>query len=59
MEALATNITRKVSGARFRPEYSYSNLIDAVRRQGDIFSGMFNDDPEMDAECGLWCGEAP
>lgn len=46
-------------GATFRPEYSYSELIDAVRRQGDLFAGAFNNDPEMDAECGLWCDEAP
>lgn len=42
-------------GATFRPEYSYNELIDAVRRQGDLFAGAFDDDPEMDAECGLWC----
>lgn len=46
-------------GATFRPEYSYSELIDAVRRQGDLFAGAFDNDPEMDAECGLWCDEAP
>lgn len=59
MEALATSITRKASGARFRPEYGYVDLINAVKRQGDIFAGVFDADPDMDAECGLWCGEAP
>jgi len=59
IEALATEITRKPSGARFRPEYTYAELIRAARDQGDLFEGAFNDDPEMDAECGLWCGEVP
>lgn len=45
-------------GGTFRPEYGYAELIEAVRRQGDLFLGCFDDDPEMDAECGLWCGEA-
>lgn len=47
-------------GATFRPEYSYAELIQDVRRQPDMFAGgLFDDDPEMDAECGLWCaGEA-
>lgn len=58
MEAKATAITRKASGARFRPEYTYTELIHAARNQGDLFRGAFNDDPDMDAECGLWCGEA-
>lgn len=44
--------------ATFRPEYGYQSLIEAVQRQGDLFLGAFDDDPEMDAECGLWCGEA-
>ena len=57
MEDLATSITKKQSGARFRPEYTYAELIRAVRNQGDLFEGAFNDDPEMDAECGLWCGD--
>ena len=44
---------------RFVTEYSYAELISDVRRQPDMFSGgLFDDDPEMDAECGLWCGEA-
>ncbi len=46
------------AGATFRPEYGYQSLIEAVQRQGDLFLGAFDDDPEMDAECGLWCGEA-
>ena len=50
------NIEAKI-GATFRPEYSYSELIDAVRRQGDLFADAFDNDPEMDAECGLWCGD--
>ena len=57
MEDLATSITKKQSGARFRPEYTYAELIRAVRNQGDLFEGAFDDDPEMDAECGLWCGD--
>jgi 3'-phosphoadenosine 5'-phosphosulfate sulfotransferase (PAPS reductase)/FAD synthetase len=52
------NMEAKI-GATFRPEYSYSELIDAVRRQGDLFAGAFDNDPEMDADCGLWCDQAP
>lgn len=48
----------KPSGARFVTEYSYAELKSSVRRQPDLFLGAFDDDPEMDAECGLWCGEA-
>jgi 3'-phosphoadenosine 5'-phosphosulfate sulfotransferase (PAPS reductase)/FAD synthetase len=45
--------------ATFVTEYGYAELIDSVRRQPDLFAGgLFVDDPEMDAECGLWCGEA-
>lgn len=45
---------------RFVTEYSYAELIRDVRRQPDLFAGgLFDDDPEMDAECGTWCvGEA-
>lgn len=44
---------------RFVTEYSYAELISDVRRQPDMFAGgLFDNDPEMDAECGLWCGEA-
>ena len=45
-------------GGRFVTEYSYAELIRAARNQGDLFRGAFDDDPDMDAECGLWCGEA-
>ena len=48
-----------VGKGRFTTEYSYAELRDTVRRQSDLFLGAFDDDPEMDAECGLWCaGEA-
>lgn len=45
---------------RFVTEYSYAELIRDVRRQPDLFAGgLFDDDPDMDVECGLWCeGEA-
>ena len=45
---------------RFVTEYSYAELIRDVRRQPDMFAGgLFDNDPDMDAECGLWCaGEA-
>jgi len=45
---------------QFVTEYSYAELIRDVRRQPDLFAGgLFDDDPEMDAECGTWCaGEA-
>ena len=45
---------------RFVTEYSYAELMSDVRRQPDLFSGgLFDFDPDMDAECGLWCaGEA-
>lgn len=45
---------------RFVTEYSYAELIRDVRRQPDLFAGgLFDFDPDMDAECGLWCdGEA-
>lgn len=58
-EAEAEALGANPAGQRFRPEYTYAELIDAVRRQGDLFQGFFDDDPEMDAECGSWCvGEA-
>lgn len=48
-----------LKGATFRSEYGYAELQDAVRRQPDLFAGgLFDADPEMDAECGTWCGEA-
>jgi hypothetical protein len=59
MEAMATAVNKKQSGRQFRKEHRYVDLINAVRRQGDIFAGAFDNDPDMDAECGLWCGEAP
>lgn len=43
---------------RFSPNYSYADVQEATRRQGDLFMGAFDDDPDMDAECGTWCGEA-
>lgn len=47
------------AGSRFRAAETYASIQDAVRRQPDIFSGAFDNEPEMDAECGLWCaGEA-
>ena len=48
----------KPTGARFVTEYSYTELRNAVRRQPDMFLGAFDDDLDMDAECGTWCGEA-
>lgn len=46
-------------GGTFRPEYSYAELIRDVQRQPDLFAGgLFDDDPDMDAECGTWCSEA-
>lgn len=47
------------TGARFVTEWSYTEIIQSVRRQPDLFLGAFDEDPDMDAECGLWCaGEA-
>jgi 3'-phosphoadenosine 5'-phosphosulfate sulfotransferase (PAPS reductase)/FAD synthetase len=50
----------KCASNRFVTEYSYAELIRDVRRQPDMFAGgLFDNDPDMDAECGLWCaGEA-
>lgn len=61
MEALASEISNKPSGARFRLAHPYSELIQSVRRQPDLFrDAMDEDEIEMDAECGTWCqGEAP
>lgn len=48
-----------VGKGRFATEYSYAELMRDVRNQPDMFSGgIFDNDPEMDAECGTWCGEA-
>lgn len=58
-EAEVTALVGKSSGARFVTEYSYAEVQQAVRRQPDLFLAAFDNDPEMDAECGLWCaGEA-
>lgn len=49
----------KCASNRFVTEYSYAELIRDVRRQPDMFAGgLFDGDPEMDAECGTWCAEA-
>lgn len=49
--------TAKPSGARFVTEWGYAELIDATRRQGDLFKGTFDADPDNDAECGLSCAD--
>jgi 3'-phosphoadenosine 5'-phosphosulfate sulfotransferase (PAPS reductase)/FAD synthetase len=54
-KAKVTSITGKSSGAQFVTEYSYAQIADTVRRQPDMFANVFDDDPEMDAECGTWC----
>lgn len=57
--AAATMATASKTGARFRAAETYAEIKDAVRRQPDMFAGgLFDNDPEMDAECGAWCGEA-
>ena len=39
------------------PQAKVSDLGEDCRR--DLFAGgLFDDDPDMDAECGTWCGEA-
>jgi len=49
----------KMCGGQFVTEYSYAELIRDVRRQPDLFAGgLFDNDPDMDAECGSWCEEA-
>lgn len=56
LEQRASEISSKKSGAQFRPEYSYAEIIDAERRNPDLFAGAFDaEDMEQDAECGLWC----
>lgn len=48
-----------IGKGQFVTEYSYAELIRDVRTQPDLFAGgLFDNDPEMDAECGTWCGEA-
>jgi len=51
----------KTTGGRFVTERTIDELINQVRRQPDLFAGgLFDQDPEMDAECGTWCeGGAP
>lgn len=53
-----SDMERGPGKGRFVTEYDYAELIRAARTQGDLFRGAFDDDPDMDAECGLWCGEA-
>lgn len=50
-----------IGKGQFVTDYSYRELIRDVHRQPDLFAGgLFDADPEMDVECGLWCdGEAP
>ena len=44
------------SGARFITEFSYTDLVLAVRDQSNFLAAMDGD--EHDAECGLHCGAA-
>ena len=37
---------------------SYSEIQRAIKSQPDLFRDAFNADPDEDAECGTWCGEA-
>jgi 3'-phosphoadenosine 5'-phosphosulfate sulfotransferase (PAPS reductase)/FAD synthetase len=46
------------AGAQFRDGEPYAEIRDSVHRQPDLFLGAFDADPDADAECGLWCGEA-
>lgn len=57
-ETRISGVARKASGARFVTEWSYDELRSSVQRQPDMFLGAFDGDPDMDAECGLWCGDA-
>lgn len=43
-------------GGQFSQRYSYGELIEIAQRQGDLFRGAFDDDPDHDSECGTWCG---
>lgn len=58
MERLARIENGRQSASCFRNGENYADLIKAARNQADLFKGFFDNDPEMDAECGLWCGEA-
>lgn len=52
--------TATAAGSVFREGEPYSQIQSAVRRQPDMFKGVFDSETNyMDAECGLWCGEAP
>lgn len=43
--------------ATFSSRFAYADLVAGQKKQPDLFGGFFDDDPPMDAECGLWCGE--
>lgn len=43
--------------ATFSSRFAYSDIQRRSREQPDLYDGAFNADPEMDAECGLWCGD--
>ena len=59
IEADVTAKIGKASGAKFRKEYGYAELIRDVQNQPDLFAGALDaDEMEMDAECGTWCEEA-
>lgn len=54
-----SDMERGPGKGQFVTEYSYAELQRDVRRQPDLFLGAFGpDEIDMDAECGLWCGEA-
>lgn len=53
-----SDMERGPGKGRFVTEYDYAELIRAAHNQGDLFRGAFDNDPDMDAECGTWCGEA-
>jgi 3'-phosphoadenosine 5'-phosphosulfate sulfotransferase (PAPS reductase)/FAD synthetase len=53
-----SDMERGPGKGRFVTEYDYAELMRAARNQGDLFRGAFDNDPDMDAECGTWCGEA-
>lgn len=43
------------NGRVFKLGDSYAGIQDAVSRQADLFKGVFDNDPAMDAECGTIC----
>jgi len=55
-ERLVTAFARKPTDAQFLLQHSFAELQSAVRRQPDMFEGVFDNDPDNDAECGSWCG---